>query len=193
MGISGWHPTNRSRYTSCMVSMHVAIVDVETNGSGEREAMSLLESRVLEHPEQSGAAWSTLVQLTAELSQWRSGVDEAQLRATLEKAGTQLKAPARYEKDIAKLRNQANETLRYLDHHSRIPVGETQVRVNRRATDAIRTASESNSLVVVGWPGAGNLAYSMILSNPDWMKVATWFSSPLTRSVRQALASCAVR
>jgi hypothetical protein len=135
--------------------MHVRVLDVEVNGVAEREALSLLEDRVLENPQQAAAAWSTLLQLVADLSQRRSGIDEAGLRTALEQAGVSLKGPARYDKDISKLRNHAKETVRYLAHNSRIPVGRTEVRVDRLATGAIRQASESESLVVVGWPGAG--------------------------------------
>jgi hypothetical protein len=151
---AGAEPTDSDIRALCSL-MHVTVLDVETTGVSEREALSLLEVRVLEHPDQSGAALSTLLQLAADLSQRRSGIDEAGLRAALEKAGIHLKGPPRYEKDIAKLRNQAEETLRYLGHNSRIPVGGTEVRVNRGATDAIRLASESDSFAVVGWPGTG--------------------------------------
>ncbi len=53
------------------------------------------------------------------------------------------------------LRNHAKKTLRNLSHNSRIMVGGTEVRVRRHAVDTIYLASESDSLVVVGWPGAG--------------------------------------
>ena len=134
---------------------YVVVLDAETNGVAEREALSLLEDRVLDDRQQAGAAWAILLQLAADLSQRRSGVDEAGLRAALERAGVRLKGPARYDKDISKLRNQARETVRYLRHNSRIPVGRSEVRVDRLATEAIRQASESGSLVVVGWPGSG--------------------------------------
>jgi DNA replication protein DnaC len=135
--------------------MHINVLDVETNGVAEREALSLLESRVLENPQQAGAAWSTLLQLAADLSQRRSGIDEAGLRAALEQAGIPLKGPARYDNDIAKLKNHAKATIRYLAHNSQIPVGQNGVRVERCATEAIRQASEADSIVIVGLPGAG--------------------------------------
>jgi hypothetical protein len=147
-------PTNSDVQAICSL-MHVITLDVEANGTAEREALALLETRVLENPQQSGAAWSAILQLVADLSQNRSGTNEAGLRAALEKAGIRLKGAPRYEKDITRLRNHARETLRYLSHNSRIIVGETEVRVRRHAVDAIRSASESDSLVVVGWPGAG--------------------------------------
>ena len=114
-----------------------------------------LKTGILENSQQAGAAWSTLLQVAADLSQRRSGIDEAGLRAALEQAGIGLKGPARYDKDISKLRNQARETVRYLRHNSRIPVGGAEVRVDRLATEVVRQASETGSLVVVGWPGSG--------------------------------------
>ena len=150
----GADPAESDVLANCSL-MHVITLDVETNGTAEREAQALLESRVLENPRQSGAAWSAILQLVADLSQNRSGTNEAGLRAALEKAGIRLKSAPRYEKEIIKLKNHANETLGYVSHNSRIVIGETEVRVRRHAVDAIRSASETGSLVVVGWPGAG--------------------------------------
>lgn len=151
---AGADPADSDVQAICSL-VHVITLDVETNGTAEREAQALLETRILENPQQSGAAWSAILQLVADLSQNRSGTNEAGLRAALEKAGIRLKSAPRYEKDISKLKNHAKETLGYLSHNSRIAVGETEVRVRRHAVDAIRSASESDSLVVVGWPGAG--------------------------------------
>jgi hypothetical protein len=134
---------------------HVCVLDVEADGVAEREALSLLETRVLAPTGQSRAAWSTMLQLVADLSQRRSGADQAGLRAAIERAGINLKSPPQYEKDIATLKNQAKETVQYLAHNSQIPAGGTAIRVSRHATEALRSASELNSLVVVGWPGAG--------------------------------------
>ena len=134
---------------------HVCVLDVEADGVAEREALSLLESRVLADGTQSRPAWATMLQLIADLSQRRSGTDQAGLRRAIERAGISLKSPPRFERDIAILKNHATETVRYLAHNSQIPAGGTAIRVQRRATEALRSASELNSLVVVGWPGAG--------------------------------------
>ena len=151
---AGIKPTDSDISAVCAL-MHLSVLDVETNGLAEREALSLLENRILENSLQAGAAWSTLLQVAADLSQRRSGIDEPGLRAALEQVGIGLKGPARYDKDIGKLRNHARETVRYLRHNSRIPVGGTEVRVDRLATEVIRQASDTGSLVVVGWPGSG--------------------------------------
>lgn len=151
---AGKEPTDSDIGAVCAL-MHIGVLDVETNGVAEREALSLLEDRILENRQQAGGAWSTLLLLAADFSQRRSGIDEAGLRAALEQAGIGLRGPARYDKDISKLRNHARETVRYLRHNSRIPVGQTEVRVDRLATEAIRQVSELGSLVVVGWPGSG--------------------------------------
>src|SRR2546427_10099421 len=128
----GANPADSDVLAICSL-MHVITLDVETNGTAEREAQALLESRVLENPLQSGAAWSAILRLVADLSQNRSGTNEAGLRVALEKAGIRLKSAPRYEKDITKLKNHAKETLGYLSHNSRIIVGETEVRVRRHA------------------------------------------------------------
>src|SRR5207245_3109372 len=152
--VTGEDPTDAD-LRAVLSLTHICVLDVETDGSGEREALSLLETRVLARTEQSPAAWSTMLQLVADLSQRRSGTDQDGLRDVIERAGISLKSAPRYEKDIATLKNRAKETLRYLAHNSRIPTGGTAIRVNRRATETLRSASELNSLVVVGWPGAG--------------------------------------
>lgn len=60
-----------------------------------------------------------------------------------------------FEKDIATLKNYTKQTLRYLSRNSRINANGVEVRVERHATQALRSAGEAESLVVVGWPGAG--------------------------------------
>jgi hypothetical protein len=152
--VTGADPTDAD-LRAVLALTHVEVLDVEADGVAEREALSVLETRVLADSEQTRPAWSTMLQLVADLSQRRSGTDQAGLRRAIERAGISLKSPPRFEKDIAILKNQAKETLRYLAHNSQIPAGETAIRVRRRATEALRSASELNSLVVVGWPGAG--------------------------------------
>jgi hypothetical protein len=72
--------------------MHVNELDVEAGEGSEREAISLLESQVLADRAQSRLAWSTLLHLVADLSQRRSGTDQAGLRRVLEEAGLQLRS-----------------------------------------------------------------------------------------------------
>src|SRR5579862_4412431 len=88
--------------TALLKLAYIVVLDVETDGPAEREALALLSAHVARHSNQAGAVWSRVLQLIAELSQLRSGTDESALRAALESAGIALKGAPRYENDIGR-------------------------------------------------------------------------------------------
>jgi AAA domain len=133
---------------------YVVVLDVEANGADEREALNLLANSVV-NGDQAEAAWSEILRIVADQSQRRSGTDAVSIRAALESAGLRLRAAPRYEDDIAKLKRHSAATVTYLAHQSRISVAGAEIHVTRRVVDHLKAASEANSTVVVGVPGAG--------------------------------------
>jgi hypothetical protein len=124
---SGANPSDAQIQAVCVL-VHIAVLDVEADGTGEREARSLLETRVLARSEQAGLAWA----IVADLSQKRSGIDKGGLRAALEEAAVPLKISPHFENDIATLKNYSKQTLRYLSRNSRITASGVEVRVERQ-------------------------------------------------------------
>ncbi|MFB3916145.1 MAG: AAA family ATPase [Terriglobales bacterium] len=133
---------------------YVVVMDVELNGSDEREALNLLALSVVDS-EQAGAAWSEILRVIADLSQRRSGTDAAAMRAALQAAGVRLRAAPGFEDDIAKLKSHSAAIITYLAQQSRISVGGVQIHIRRDVVQHLRVAAEANPTVVVGVPGAG--------------------------------------
>lgn len=133
----------------------VETLDVEEDTSGEREAKDLLLAVVINNPGQVNAAWDALVTACAGYASRQGGADRPLLQEQLLKAGIHVKAPSSYREDIEQLRRQSGQTLRALQELSTIRVGEREVKIQRSSAQALRTAVEQTSVVIVGDPGAG--------------------------------------
>jgi signal recognition particle GTPase len=157
---------------------HVAVLDVESGDTDEREALAQLSDHVARISTQAGAAWSRIVQFVAELSQRRSGTDESALRAELETAGIALKATLRFEEDISRIETYTRNTIDQSAHYSRISTGALSIRVDRGVVSTLRSVLEANSVIVVGVPGAGksgvlhDLAESLVNAGTDVLYMA---------------------
>jgi hypothetical protein len=139
---------------SVLKLIYVVTLDVEADEAAEREALNLLAMAVVRRSGDEKAAWARVVQIVGELSQRRSGIDVAGLRAALQET-VPLKTAPSYEADVEKLRKHSESTLAYLEHNSRITMGSAVIRAERVVVSALQQASESDSIVVVGVPGAG--------------------------------------
>lgn len=133
----------------------IEILDVDENTVGEREAKNLLRSVILQEPTQSDSAWDSLIQACANFASRHGGANRALLQQHLNNAGIRIKALRSYQNDIEKLRVQSEQTLSLLKELSTIRVGNIEVKINRQSTQTLFKAAESNSIVVVGEPGAG--------------------------------------
>ena len=135
--------------------MYIQVLDVDSEGEGEREAKNLLRSEVLRDPDQADQAWSHLVALCANYAANGSGADRAIFQRELLDAGFDIKIPRSFEADINRLRSQSRQTSKALDHLAQIQIGSTTIKIDRACTQALKQAAEQQSLVVVGEPGAG--------------------------------------
>lgn len=134
--------------------MHITVLDVEADGAAEGHALDLLAMAVVNRPQDAAAVWSRILQIVADRSQRRSGIDAAGMRTALGPS-VPLKTARSYQNDVEKLKRYTRATLRSLSHNSRIVMNGVTVRVERRVVTALRFVSEDDSVVVVGVPGAG--------------------------------------
>lgn len=135
--------------------LRVEIIDVDEEGTAEREAKDLLRRTVLKEPAGADTAWSTLIEACGYYARTRNGADRAELQQRLLTAGISLVVPRSYRDDIERLRRYSLATMRALSDLSKFRIGAKEVRIKRPSTLALRTLAETESVVVVGEPGAG--------------------------------------
>jgi len=133
----------------------VQTLDVDNNGNDELWAKDTLRHSVLRDPTQADAAWNTLLASIASSATRHSGANRTGLQQVLLLARIELKAPQSYRQAISQLQAHTQHTLAMLSSVSEIQVGSETVKIIRSSTDAIRTAVEHSSFVVIGLPGAG--------------------------------------
>ena len=136
-----------------LVRIHV--LDVEPDGSHEREAKDCLCASVLQDPSQADAAWDLLIQTCHLWGEERSGGTRQDLQRLLVQRGIPVKAPPSFRDDIQRLKEQSELMLKLLRPLSLIDIGGVEIKIDRPARLALREAAEDGSLVVVGEPGAG--------------------------------------
>jgi len=135
--------------------VRVQILDVDEEGTDERQVMNLLSTSVLQNPNQAKTAWAQLITLCAGFAKEQSGADRLLLQQELLKVGLELKAPRSYRSDIERLKEYSEETLKNLAYLAQIRAGSTLIKIHRQCTAALRSSAEDNSILVVGEPGAG--------------------------------------
>ncbi len=135
--------------------IHIQVLDVGEGETGEREAKDLLRSAILRDPNQADQAWAKLAGLCARFAAQRSGATRTDLQRELLNAGFDLRAPRSYEQDIERLRTHSEQTFSALAHLAEVRLGSTSIKIRRACTDALKQAAMTQSILVVGEPGAG--------------------------------------
>jgi len=158
--------------------IHVQVLDVDAGGTGEQEAKNLLRSAVLRNPDQTDKAWTTLITLCAGYAPQHSGADRVVLQRELLNHGFDLNAPRSYEEDIERLQRYSQRTLDALVHLAQLRVGSKTIKIHRACTEALKQATERQSVLVVGEPGAGksgvlhDLVEALRKLSPDYVLLA---------------------
>lgn len=150
----GASPSN-DEVRELLALVRVESLNVEGGGAAEAEAKILLRTVILQDASQADAAWATLIEACAGFASGRSGGDRPLLQRILLEAGFPLNVPPSYREDIARLRAYSRTMRGLVADLARIRLGETEVKIHRRSTSALRSAAERGSLLVVGEPGAG--------------------------------------
>jgi signal recognition particle GTPase len=135
--------------------IRVQVLDVDAGGSEELQAKDRLRASVLAQPTQADAAWTSLIQICADLAVNQSGADQASLQTRLLQNGISLKPTRSYQEDIERLRQYSHASAGVLSELSEIKVGSKTVKINRPVTQALQATAKHESLLVIGEPGAG--------------------------------------
>lgn len=135
--------------------VHVQVLEMDAEGSGEREALDLLRRAVLRDPEQAEPVYTHLFNLTSELAAQRSGANRMSLQGSLLDSGFYIKHIRSYEKDIARLEEYSNSIQDILNCYSHIRIGSEMLKIKRDCVAVLREAALNDSTLVVGEPGAG--------------------------------------
>jgi hypothetical protein len=137
----------------------VRVLDVEPGGKSEHCAIRALERDVVLDPGQASAAWSALLEASAELARTRSHADRAGLQEVLRRKRIALREPPDLRPEIAALRQRSAESLKMLASRSAIALkGDAQLKIDREAARALAELASRGSLAVVGDAGAGKSA-----------------------------------
>ena len=135
--------------------LRVQELAVDAGGLGEAEARNWLRTAVLRNPEQADAAWAQLITICARWAAERSGTDRGRLQQSLLNIGIDIQAARSYRDDIECLKRHSQRTVKRIADFAHIRVGSTSIKIQRQSRDALRSAAEEDSLLVVGTPGAG--------------------------------------
>jgi hypothetical protein len=135
------------------------VLDVEPDGMHEHFAVRALERDVVLDPAQARAGWSALLEVCGELARARSYTDRVGLQEALRARGIVLREPPDLRPDIAALRSRSAEALRLLRSRSAIRTpGEDEIKIERRASEALASRVREGSIAVVGDAGSGKTA-----------------------------------
>ena len=88
----------------------------------------------------------------------RLGTDAAELRTALAGVGARLRAAPRYQRDVERLRRYSARVQDHLTQYEETKVGDVTIKIDRDSTRAAVDAAKTDSLVLVGEPGAGKSA-----------------------------------
>lgn len=133
------------------------VVEFRFDGADGSVAEGLL-ANVLDHAAEPRLAFSLLSQHCQELMQRRLGCDMGGLQRNLAAKGIRLKAPPSFQNDVERLLQWSRGVQERLRDHESIELQGRSIRVERACSDAVVDAARSNSLLLVGEPGAGKSA-----------------------------------
>ena len=137
----------------------VRVLDVEPGGESEHYAIRALDRDVVLDSGQASAAWSALLEASAELARTRSHADRAGLQEVLRRKRIALREPPDLRPEIASLRQRSAESLKLLASRSAIALkGGARLKIGREAASALADRASRGSLAVVGDAGAGKSA-----------------------------------
>lgn len=135
---------------------YVWVLDVESGGQAEREALGLLRMTVLSNAAQGEAAWSVLLGACAQMAILHSSADVAQLQERLSSATIALATIKDFTADVELLTKFTKQALDELGRGlTTIPAPHEPVAIERSMTTGLDARSQDESFLLVGEPGAG--------------------------------------
>ncbi|MEP7153402.1 MAG: hypothetical protein ABI856_17005, partial [Nitrospira sp.] len=140
---------------SLLALIQIQTLDVETGGADETTAKGILRQFILKDQAQAGAAWSKLVNECSAYAANHSGANRSMLQQVMLVAGFELQACRSYRDDISKLLARSNGIKSVLRDLSCLNVRGHSLKIHRQASELLRQSAQTESLLVIGDPGAG--------------------------------------
>jgi hypothetical protein len=133
----------------------VLVLDVDPEGTGEREARTILRQSILKNPEQADAVWKSWIENQALLARAKAGLSRAGLQALLVQDAIGIRTVRSYREDIDRLQAHTLDTLKHQARYASISLGGASIKITRPCVAALVAAAAAGPVVVVGDPGAG--------------------------------------
>ena len=156
---AAWRDTTSEPWTPEIVSdlarlMHVWVFDFE---GADGRSMEMIADQITV-PGQSRALIHALRNLSERWMTERGNADLTDLRRALMQEHVELAAPPRYADDIRVLQRHSTEIAAALERYESIDQGQQTIRISRECQNAVLSAAEAGSLLIIGEPGAGKSA-----------------------------------
>jgi hypothetical protein len=132
----------------------IKVLDVESGHTEERLAIATLSSLLLV-PDTAESAWNGLLSVCATAASDRRNLTISELQHALENQGAQLATSLKLRSDVEKLHGLTRRTMRSLEHLAKLRALPEDISIKRSITRVIEERAASNSLLIVGEPGAG--------------------------------------
>ena len=141
-------------------------LDLESGKRDRRIIHEHFRANLLDDAMQASSAVSELFKLAARLRAERSGADKATLLQLLSRAGIRLTALPDFLGDVAALRKWTTARLEPAPRFTRLLADDPQLTIERAVWPSFLDAATSQSLLLVGEPGAGKsgLMYRLSLA-----------------------------
>jgi hypothetical protein len=130
-------------------------LDLESGGRDRRFMLEQFRVNLLEDGTQASLAVSELFKLGARLRAERSGADRPALLQLLARAGIRLTALPDFRGDVAALKKWTAARLELAPKFTRLLDDDPNLTIERAAWPSFRAVASSQSLLLVGEPGAG--------------------------------------
>jgi ATPase family associated with various cellular activities (AAA) len=139
------------------VLQFVTIIQFDLDGPDRLAAIETL-AHVTENTEEASAAFAAIERQCENLMARRRGTDAIDLRQALASAGVRLRATPSYQRDVDQLRASSARIQSHLTQYEETKIGDVHIKIDRDCTTAAVAAAKTESLVLVGEPGAGKSA-----------------------------------
>jgi hypothetical protein len=151
--------TKKTAHASDIQAILPFIVVVAFDMAGADRAAAIAGASHLVTRASTGAnVFVALEKHCQQLMETRLGDGATQFRAALSALGVSLKAPPRYETDVAQLARYSEETGRRLAEYEKTTVSGVDITIPRDVTQSVVDAAQNGSFLVIGEPGAGKSA-----------------------------------
>jgi hypothetical protein len=135
--------------------MWIHVLDVEIDERDYSDTLNALRSSLLEKPAQANAALDALVTHCGNMRGDRAGIDRAALLRKCRTEGIALRGLPDYAADVLALQRWTKERMQRARHFIQLIETEPRSIIRRSLSEPLRAASEVQSLLIVGEPGAG--------------------------------------